>query len=109
VVAHGGGGECETVRWRTKTTRRWKRKGSWGPDDEARGGTAWSRPPLSESGFPSSGFWRWWGRGRGVEGGRRGSEATRGRGGGFEWRKRVGRLRREEERGRGVRGALLVV
>jgi hypothetical protein len=27
----------------------------------------------------------------------------------FEWRKRVGRLRREEERGRGVRGALLVV
>lgn len=37
-----------------------------------------------------------------------GEEATRG-GGGFEWRKRVGRLRREEERGMGVRGALLVV
>jgi hypothetical protein len=55
-------------RWRTTTTTRWKRKGSWGPADEAWGGVAWWKPPLECVGF-------------GVGGGeKRAGEVTRGEG-----------------------------
>ena len=46
----------EMGRWTTTKKKRWKRKGSWGPADEAWGGVAWWKRPLE------CGFWRWWGR-----------------------------------------------
>jgi len=70
-------------RWTTTKKKRWKRKGSWGPADEAWGGVAWWKPPLECVGF-------------GVGGEEKRAGEERGRGGrGFEWRKRVGTLRRD--------------